>query len=1116
MGLDSKNFGFLASHDKAFASLGAQAEYYFRADPAVCLIKLRQLGEGLAQQAAAYVGIYASTEEPQIDLLRRLQERRALPLDAATLFHSLRKAGNQAAHNNVGTESDALHALKLARQLAVWFHRTFGKDPRFSPGAFVPPEPPVDATDSLKTQIAELQKALEESRSLAQTEAQQKLSAEERAAKEAAERLAIEALVDEFATREAEMVTHLSNLQAEAANRTEPQLDLLLQRSLAASEAIELDEPATRQIIDEQLRAAGWEVDSQELTYGNGVRPAKSRNMAIAEWPTANGPADYVLFIGLEVVAVVEAKKQARDVSGSVEQAKRYSRGYVGKSNEAPPNGGPWGDYRIPFLFATNGRPYLAQLATKSGTWFLDARKPKNLSRPIDGWYTPQGLEALLAQDFDRSHDKLRDEPTDYLGLRDYQIKGIHAVEEAIAAGQRAILLAMATGTGKTKTCIGLCYRLLKTKRFRRVLFLVDRSALGIQTQNAFKDARLENLQTFTDIFDLKELPDIHPDPDTKVQVATVQGMVKRVLFDDENIPSPDTYDCIVIDEAHRGYALDRELGETELTFRNEADYISKYRRVLEHFDAVKIALTATPAAHTVEIFGRPVYEYNYREAVIDGYLVDHEPPTRIITGLAEDGIHWQVGEQVETYSATTGEVQLSLLPDEVHIEIEQFNRRVLTEGFNRAVCKTLAKHIDPSLEEKTLIFCVSDSHADMVVRLLKQAFAEAYGEVEDDAVLKITGRADRPLELIRRFRNERLPNVVVTVDLLTTGVDIPAICNLVFLRRVASRILYSQMIGRATRRCDDIGKEVFRIYDAVDLYSALSPFTDMKPVVQNPSFSFEQLVTELVTVTNEAAREEILEQLIAKLERKHRRLDDEAKERVEAAAGMEPEQLATFLREQGPTAAANWFKHHLALPKLLDATMPGGQRVFISHHEDEVRRVERGYGGAARPDDYLEGFAKFLNTNMNHLPALVVVTQRPRDMTRKQLKELKTALDDAGFSEATLRSAWKEKTNQDIAASIVGYVRQVALGDPLMPYADRVERALRKVLASQTWTDPQKKWLERIGKQLLQETVVDRAALDGGQFKTAGGFERINKVFGGKLEQVLGDLHDGVWKEVG
>ena len=146
----------------------------------------------------------------------------------------------------------------------------------------------------------------------------------------------------------------------------------------------------------------------------------------------------------------------------------------------------------------------------------------------------------------------------------------------------------------------------------------------------------------------------------------------------------------------------------------------------------------------------------------------------------------------------------------------------------------------------------------------------------------------------------------------------------------------------------------------------------------------------------------------------------------------------------------------------------------------------------------------------------LVIVTQRPRELTRQQLKELKLKLDEAGYSEPALRSAWAQVSNQDIAASIIGFIRQQALGSPLVPYEQRVDRALQKVMASQQWTTPQRKWLERIGRQLKVETIVDREALDRGQFKAQGGFNRLNKVFGGKLEQVLGDIHEELWRETG
>jgi type I restriction enzyme R subunit len=411
-------------------------------------------------------------------------------------------------------------------------------------------------------------------------------------------------------------------------------------------------------------------------------------------------------------VATVEAKRKNVDVSGALQQAKRYSRSFV-MSDDMQPPGGPWGEYRIPFVFSSNGRPYLRQLATRSGIWFCDVRRGENLSHALDGWYTPEGLVALMKRDEERSHQQLAEEPLQYdFALRPYQQTAIRAIETGIAGGRREMLVAMATGTGKTKTCIALVYRLLKAQRFRRVLFLVDRSALGEQAANAFKDTRMENLQTFADIFGIKELEEQQADSETAVHIATVQGMVQRILYpgEDEVPPPVDQYDCIIVDECHRGYLLDRELSDAELPFRGFDDYISKYRRVLDYFDAVKIGLTATPALHTTQIFGAPIFTYSYREAVIDGFLVDYEPAVQIRTDLSEGGIAWKVGEQVAVYDTRHNQIDLFTTPDEIKINVEDFNRKVITEPFNRVICQFLAKELDPDSRQKTLIFCVNDA----------------------------------------------------------------------------------------------------------------------------------------------------------------------------------------------------------------------------------------------------------------------------------------------------------------------------------------------------------------------------------------------------------------------
>jgi type I restriction enzyme, R subunit len=191
------------------------------------------------------------------------------------------------------------------------------------------------------------------------------------------------------------------------------------------------------------------------------------------------------------------------------------------------------------------------------------------------------------------------------------------------------------------------------------------------------------------------------------------------------------------------------EMSDSELRFRDQDDYISQYRRVLDWFDAIKIGLTATPALHTIDIFGRPVFTYSYREAVIDGFLVDQEPPIRVMTALAKAGIHFQKGETVELVDTRTGQIDLATLPDAIDFEVEQFNKAVVTQAFNRVVAQELTKHIDPSLPDKTLVFATSDTHSDILVSEFRQAFREAYGEIEDAAIRKITGSVDHVGKLI-------------------------------------------------------------------------------------------------------------------------------------------------------------------------------------------------------------------------------------------------------------------------------------------------------------------------------------------------------------------------------
>ena len=902
-----------------------------------------------------------------------------------------------------------------------------------------------------------------------------------------------------------------------------------------AASKIKLTEKETRRLIDEQLRRVGWEADTETLRYSKGTRPVKGRSIAIAEWPTDAtvckwGAADYALFAGLKLVGVIEAKADRINISSFIDtQCRDYSMGIKAEHSKYVINS--WGEYKVPFLFATNGRPYLKQLETKSGVWFRDARDDANIPKALQGWIDPQGLLDLLEKDIEAANQKLTESSYDLLrhkdglNLRPYQIEAIEKAEAAVIAGKRTALLAMATGTGKTRTVLGMVYRFLKTGRFRRVLFLVDRTTLGEQAQDVFKEVKIEELLTLNQIYDIKNLDDKEFDRETKIHVATVQSLVKRVLNNDtDTIPSVTDYDLIIVDEAHRGYILDREMGDDELLYRSQSDYVSKYRMVIEYFDAVKIALTATPALHTVEIFGKPVFEYSYRRAVIEGFLVDHDAPHNIVTKLREEGINYEIGETVAIYNPVTGEITNSAeLEDEINFNIESFNRQVVNENFNRTVLEEIAQDINPEAEGKTLVFAVDDEHADRIVKILKEIY-EPMG-VSNDAILKITSKtSDNPkkvLEAVKRFKNEKYPSIAVTVDLLTTGIDVLEITTLVFMRRVKSRILFEQMLGRATRLCPEIGKTHFEIYDPVGVYESLEPVSTMKPVVQSTAATFDDLLAGLDALETEEQLKNQIDLIVAKIQRKKRNLSkDDIDHFIDICGGLDVTQYIEKISSMTKTdlqKAKEYIKSNTRLFEILERrSYPPYRPVVLSLHEDEVKYHARGYGQGRTPQDYLDEFNEFINNNMNTIAALKVVCTRPQELTRESLKALKLELDRHHFTEQQLNTAWRELKNEDITADIISYIRRYALGAALVSSEERIKRAVDKLRKNHSFKKMELDWLVLIEKTLLSETVIDRETFDTGAFKTQGGFIRANKIFGGNLENYISELNQYLYEDEG
>ena len=572
--------------------------------------------------------------------------------------------------------------------------------------------------------------------------------------------------------------------------------------------------------IDKFLQASGWTI----IPYKNGMDLTTLTNHAIEELETANGPADYALVVNGQLLGVVEAKKLEVGVQNVLEQAKRYSKG-------TPNTIGEWGEYRTPFLYSSNGELI----------YHLDVRSSGNLSRQIYAFPTPEALNDLLTNPKDAALRWLVTTPINTPWLRDYQKDAIKAYEDAVDNGKRQILLAMATGTGKTFTTVNLVYRMLASKYAKRILFLVDRKSLAAQAVTAFASFDTPRNIKFKDEYELYSQrfkredfedetydPNVLPNsyltnPDnskTFLYVCTIQRMAinlygRAAAFgeeaegDDESdaevlsIPSH-AFDLIIADECHRGYTSK----ETNV-----------WRNVLNHFDAIKVGLTATPASHTVAYFGKPIFNYPLQRAIDEGYLVDYDA-VAIDSKVLMNGAFIKEGEQVGIVDTETGRELIDEMPDEREFTTTEIEEKITAPDTNEKIVAELKKYTDEFETEygrfpKTLIFACNDiqhiSHADRLVSLCKSIFNRG-----DDFVAKITGspNVDRPLKKIKQFRNRPNPKIVVTVDMLSTGVDIPSLEFIVFLRPVKSRILWEQMLGRGTRKCDDIGKSHFVIFD--------------------------------------------------------------------------------------------------------------------------------------------------------------------------------------------------------------------------------------------------------------------------------------------------------------
>lgn len=531
-------------------------------------------------------------------------------------------------------------------------------------------------------------------------------------------------------------------------------------------------EGKARDRIDEQLIKNGWTklgeyINATDLYDIDGTG-------YIEEMGTSTGPVDYGLIVDGELASAIEAKKQSESVKGHFSQAERYSKSV--ESHFAPNK-----TYGLPVVYVANG----------DETYLYEFRDSAPTSRLLSTVHTPKGLIRLITRDYSKAHAWLQNKPAEEFDpdLWQHQEECIDAVEETLRARRRRMLIKMATGSGKTRVAKAISYRLLESGFADNILFIPDTRKLADDAFTSFSGYHPTGVQSkFSDKYRIVNLREQEANRLERgdVVITTLQKMY-HLLGDDEIDLELSDFDCIITDECHRS------------VYENEG-----YGAVFEQFDAIEIGLTATPTQRTLSRFDNNlVYDYGYKDAVKDGNVVPFQMYA-LETEITMGGVLDQ--DTGEYYS-----------PDDL-------GTKVLVPDTHRKVGQEIRDRME-SENELTLIFARNDNHATQIVSDLRET---VFSDRPDSYIKKITYKVDRPNDVLARFSDpyDSNPAIAVTVQMVSTGVDIRPLKNVVLLNPVKSPVLFNQMLGRGTRVY--AGKEYFNIFDcvgALEYFSGVPPF---------------------------------------------------------------------------------------------------------------------------------------------------------------------------------------------------------------------------------------------------------------------------------------------------
>jgi len=909
-------------------------------------------------------------------------------------------------------------------------------------------------------------------------------------------------------------------------------------------------EQKARDRIDKQLIAAGWLVQDKKsinLNAGPGI--------AVREYQTDVGPADYVLFVAKQAAGVIEAKPE--DWGHKITMVEDQSQGYANATLKWVNN-----PTALRFVYESTG------VITR----FTDGGDPAPRSREVFNFHRPDTLAEWLSQPATLRASVQQLPPLVHDGLRDCQITAITNLEKSFKQDKPRALVQMATGSGKTFTAITATYRLLKHAGAKRILFLVDTRNLGEQAEQEFM-AFLPNddNRKFTELYSLQRLKSSFMATDTQVSISTIQRMyslLKGEELDEATEESPPTganllsktplpvvynhkippefFDVIVIDECHRSiYNL--------------------WRQVIEYFDAYLIGLTATPDNRTYGFFNKNVVsEYDHEKAVADGVNVGNEIYV-IETEKTKQGGVLTAKQQIEKRERLTRKKRWEIQDEDEAYTGKQLDRDIVNPDQIRTVIRTFKEKLPdifPGRKEipKTLIFAKTDSHADDIIHSVREEFGEG-----NQFCKKITYKIkEDPKSLLAQFRNDYYPRIAVTVDMIATGTDVKPLECLLFMRDVKSRNYFEQMKGRGTRTLDaDSLKKVtpsatsakthYVIVDAIGVTKSLK--TASQPLITKPGVSLKNLAMGVMMGQHD---EDTVSSLAARLARLDKQLDDNERARISEKAEGKPlllivgelfsainpdtiEQTALTItgqlqgtnpgdsardqaREQLVGQAANVFNGELV--ELIDSIRRDKEQTLVHDDLDSVITAEWAGDTEDNAKALTQEFADYLQEHRDDIEALSIYFQTPArrsDITYQMIRELLERLRSDRPKLAPLRvwQAYAHLDNYkgdspigDLTALVALLRRVTGLDNTLSTYAATVRRNFQSWImqhhsgAGEKFNEEQMTWLQMVRDHIISSFHIERDDLEMAPFDSKGGMGRMYQLFGDGMDAVIEELN--------